>query len=102
MIGAWWAYEVLSWGGYWAWDPVENASFMPWLVATAFLHSSLVQERRGMLQSWNFVLVIGAFSLTILGTALVDTGSKADEVIFEDEPMLTMYDEMSGTREARG
>jgi cytochrome c-type biogenesis protein CcmF len=75
VLGAWWAYEVLSWGGYWAWDPVENASFMPWLVATAFLHSSLVQSRRGALQSWNFVLVIGAFALTILGTFLTRSGT---------------------------
>ena len=73
-LGAWWAYEVLGWGGYWAWDPVENASFMPWLVATAFLHSSLVQQRRGMLEAWNFVLVIGTFSLTILGTFLTRSG----------------------------
>jgi cytochrome c-type biogenesis protein CcmF len=76
-LGAWWAYEVLSWGGYWAWDPVENASFMPWLVTTAFLHSSLVQARRGALQSWNFVLVIGAFALTILGTFLTRSGTIA-------------------------
>ncbi|HJR87972.1 MAG TPA: cytochrome c biogenesis protein CcsA, partial [Acidimicrobiia bacterium] len=76
-LGAWWAYEVLSWGGYWAWDPVENASFMPWLVATAFLHSSLVQARRGALQSWNFVLVISAFALTILGTFLTRSGTIA-------------------------
>ena len=62
-LAAWWAYEVLSWGGYWAWDPVENASLLPWLMATAFLHSAVVQERRGMLQAWNFVLVIAAFSL---------------------------------------
>lgn len=74
VIGGWWAYEVLSWGGYWAWDPVENASFLPWLVATAFLHSALVQARRGMLQAWNFVLVIAAFSLTILGTFLTRSG----------------------------
>ncbi|MDX1448540.1 MAG: heme lyase CcmF/NrfE family subunit, partial [Acidimicrobiia bacterium] len=77
VLGGWWAYEVLSWGGYWAWDPVENASFMPWLVATAFLHSALVQRRRGMLQSWNFVLVIGAFALTILGTFLTRSGTIA-------------------------
>jgi cytochrome c-type biogenesis protein CcmF len=77
VLGGWWAYEVLSWGGYWAWDPVENASFMPWLVATAFIHSSLVQRRRGMLQSWNFVLVIGAFALTILGTFLTRSGTIA-------------------------
>ncbi|MDH5295093.1 MAG: cytochrome c biogenesis protein CcsA, partial [Acidimicrobiia bacterium] len=75
VLGSWWAYEVLSWGGYWAWDPVENASFMPWLIATAFIHSALVQQRRGMLQSWNFVLVIGAFALTILGTFLTRSGT---------------------------
>jgi cytochrome c-type biogenesis protein CcmF len=75
VLGGWWAYEVLSWGGYWAWDPVENASLMPWLVATAFLHSALVQRRRGMLQAWNFVLVISTFSLTILGTFLTRSGT---------------------------
>ncbi|HSK07822.1 MAG TPA: cytochrome c-type biogenesis CcmF C-terminal domain-containing protein, partial [Acidimicrobiia bacterium] len=74
-LGGWWAYEVLSWGGYWAWDPVENASLMPWLAATAFIHSGLVQQRRGMLQAWNFVLVISAFSLTILGTFLTRSGT---------------------------
>lgn len=75
LLGGWWAYEVLSWGGYWAWDPVENASFMPWLAATAFLHSGIVQQRRGMLQAWNFILVISAFSLTILGTFLTRSGT---------------------------
>ena len=75
LLGGWWAYEVLSWGGYWAWDPVENASLMPWLVATAFLHSGIVQQRRGMLQAWNLVLVISAFSLTILGTFLTRSGT---------------------------
>jgi len=75
VLGGWWAYEVLSWGGYWAWDPVENASLMPWLVATAFLHSAIVQQRRNMLQAWNFVLVISAFSLTILGTFLTRSGT---------------------------
>jgi cytochrome c-type biogenesis protein CcmF len=75
VLGGWWAYEVLSWGGYWAWDPVENASFMPWLVATAFLHSAIVQQRRDMLQAWNFVLIISAFSLTILGTFLTRSGT---------------------------
>ncbi len=74
-LGGWWAYEVLSWGGYWAWDPVENASLMPWLVATAFLHSAIVQQRRNMLQAWNIVLVISAFSLTILGTFLTRSGT---------------------------
>ncbi len=75
LLGGWWAYEVLSWGGYWAWDPVENASLMPWLAATAFIHSGLVQQRRGMLQAWNFVLVISAFALTILGTFLTRSGT---------------------------
>ena len=75
VLGAWWAYDVLSWGGYWAWDPVENASLMPWLVATAFLHSAIVQQRRNMLQAWNFVLVISAFALTILGTFLTRSGT---------------------------
>jgi cytochrome c-type biogenesis protein CcmF len=74
LIGGWWSYEVLGWGGYWAWDPVENASFLPWLTATAFIHSAIVQRRRGMLQSWNFVLVIATFALTILGTFLTRSG----------------------------
>src|SRR5688572_17971539 len=74
MMGMWWSYEVLGWGGYWAWDPVENASFMPWLTATAFLHSVMVQERRGMLRVWNLSLIIATFTLTILGTFLTRSG----------------------------
>lgn len=74
VLGAWWSYEVLGWGGYWAWDPVENASFIPWLLATAFIHSSVVQVRRGVLQTWNYVLVIGTFAATILGTFLTRSG----------------------------
>ncbi|MEX2419087.1 MAG: cytochrome c-type biogenesis CcmF C-terminal domain-containing protein [Acidimicrobiia bacterium] len=74
VLGAWWSYEVLGWGGYWAWDPVENASFLPWLTATAFIHSAVVQRRRGMLQAWNVALVIGTFALTILGTFLTRSG----------------------------
>lgn len=74
VLGAWWSYEVLGWGGYWAWDPVENAALMPWLVATAFIHSAAVQVKRGMLQAWNFVLVLATFSLTILGTFLTRSG----------------------------
>lgn len=77
VLGGWWSYEVLGWGGYWAWDPVENASFMPWLVATAFIHSSFVQMRRGMLQAWNFILVIAMFAFTILGTFLTRSGTIA-------------------------
>jgi cytochrome c-type biogenesis protein CcmF len=72
--GGWWSYEVLGWGGYWAWDPVENASFLPWLTATAFLHSAMVQERRGMLKTWNLTLIISTFLLTLLGTFLTRSG----------------------------
>jgi cytochrome c-type biogenesis protein CcmF len=74
LLGAKWAYETLGWGGYWAWDPVENAAFMPWLVATAFLHSVMVQERRGMLRVWNMLLVVLAFSLCLFGTFLTRSG----------------------------
>ncbi len=74
FLGAWWSYEVLGWGGYWAWDPVENAAILPFFAATAFLHSALVQRKRGMLQAWNFMLVIAAFSLTLLGTFLTRSG----------------------------
>jgi cytochrome c-type biogenesis protein CcmF len=74
VAGMWWSYEVLGWGGYWAWDPVENASLMPWLTATAYLHSAMVQERRGMLRLWNVNLVVGTFVLTILGTFLTRSG----------------------------
>jgi cytochrome c-type biogenesis protein CcmF len=75
LLGGWWSYEVLGWGGYWAWDPVENAAFLPWLAATAFIHSAVVQRRRGMLQAWNLILVISTFSLTILGTFLTRSGT---------------------------
>ncbi|MFN7148321.1 MAG: heme lyase CcmF/NrfE family subunit [Microthrixaceae bacterium] len=74
ILGAWWSYEVLGWGGYWGWDPVENASLLPWLTGTAFLHSVMVQERRGMLRVWNLSLVCATFSLTILGTFLTRSG----------------------------
>jgi len=74
VLGAWWSYEVLGWGGYWAWDPVENASLLPWLTATAYLHSVMVQERRGMLRVWNLSLLVATFSLTILGTFLTRSG----------------------------
>ncbi|HUV13933.1 MAG TPA: heme lyase CcmF/NrfE family subunit [Acidobacteriota bacterium] len=73
-LGGRWAYEELGWGGYWAWDPVENASFMPWLVATAFLHSIMVTEKKGMLKLWNFVLIVLAFELTIFGTFITRSG----------------------------
>ncbi len=74
VLGAWWSYETLGWGGYWAWDPVENASLLPWLTGTAFLHSVMVQERRGMLRVWNLSLVIATFALTILGTFITRSG----------------------------
>jgi cytochrome c-type biogenesis protein CcmF len=74
LLGAWWSYEVLGWGGYWAWDPVENASLLPWLTATAFIHSVIVQERRGMLRVWNLSLILATFCLTILGTFLTRSG----------------------------
>ncbi|UCC73233.1 MAG: heme lyase CcmF/NrfE family subunit [Gemmatimonadota bacterium] len=74
VSGAWWSYEVLGWGGYWAWDPVENASFLPWLTATAFLHSIMVQERRQTLKMWNILLVIATFLLTLFGTFLTRSG----------------------------
>jgi cytochrome c-type biogenesis protein CcmF len=74
VLGSWWAYEVLGWGGVWAWDPVENASFLPWLTGTAYIHSVLVQERRGMLRVWNLSLLVATFSLTILGTFLTRSG----------------------------
>lgn len=74
VTGAWWSYEVLGWGGYWAWDPVENASFLPWLTGTAFLHSVIVQERTGMLRVWNLSLLLATFGLTIFGTFLTRSG----------------------------
>jgi cytochrome c-type biogenesis protein CcmF len=74
VLGGWWSYAVLGWGGYWAWDPVENASLLPWLAATALLHSAVVQARRGRLQAWNFALVIATFALTVLGTFLTRSG----------------------------
>jgi cytochrome c-type biogenesis protein CcmF len=74
ILGGWWSYEVLGWSGVWAWDPVENASFLPWLTGTAYIHSVLVQERRGMLRVWNLSLLLATFSLTILGTFLTRSG----------------------------
>ena len=74
FLGAHWAYSVLGWGGYWGWDPVENASLMPWLTGTAFLHSVMMQEKRGMMKSWNVWLIFSTFLLTILGTLLTRSG----------------------------
>jgi len=74
VLGSWWAYAVLGWGGYWAWDPVENASFLPWLTSTAFLHSAMVQERRHTLKLWTVSLSLASFLLTILGTFMTRSG----------------------------
>ncbi|HEX9508753.1 MAG TPA: cytochrome c biogenesis protein CcsA, partial [Myxococcales bacterium] len=74
ILGSWWAYAVLGWGGYWAWDPVENASFLPWLTATAFIHSTMVHERKKVLKLWTLSLVLGTFLLTILGTFMTRSG----------------------------
>ncbi|MGA7396528.1 MAG: heme lyase CcmF/NrfE family subunit [Solirubrobacterales bacterium] len=74
ILGSRWSYTELGWGGYWAWDPVENASIMPWLITTAYLHSIMVQEKRGMLKVWNVSLIIASFTLALLGTFLVRSG----------------------------
>ncbi len=74
ILGAWWAYHVLGWGGYWGWDPVENVALLPWLCGTAFLHSIIVQERRGMLKKWNMLLILITFCLAIFGTFVVRGG----------------------------
>ena len=74
ILGGQWAYEELGWGGFWAWDPVENAAFMPWLTGTAFLHSMMIQEKRNMLKIWNVVLIIITYGLTIIGTFLTRSG----------------------------
>ena len=87
ILGAWWSYEVLGWGGYWAWDPVENASFLPWLTGTAFIHSVMVQERRGMLRVWNLSLLLATFSLTILGTFLTRSGVLDSVHAFTESPI---------------
>ena len=91
LVGAWWSYHVLGWGGYWAWDPVENAAFMPWLPATAFLHSVQVQERRSMLKVWNLSLIIIAFSLTIFGTFLTRSGILSSIHAFSSGPVGTVF-----------
>jgi cytochrome c-type biogenesis protein CcmF len=91
LVGAWWSYHVLGWGGYWAWDPVENAAFMPWLPATAFLHSVQVQERRHMLKVWNLSLIIVAFSLTIFGTFLTRSGVLSSIHAFSNGPVGTIF-----------
>src|SRR4051794_34383481 len=87
-LGMIWAYEELGWGGYWAWDPVENAALLPWFTATAFLHSVMVQERRSMLRVWNVTLVIVTFFLTIFGTFMTRSGVVQSVHAFGDDPVL--------------
>lgn len=88
VLGGLWAYEELGWGGYWAWDPVENAGLLPWFTATAFLHSIMIQERRGMLRVWNLVLVIISFWLSIVGTFLTRSGVVQSVHAFGEDPKL--------------
>ena len=88
MLGMLWAYEELGWGGYWMWDPVENAALLPWFTATAFLHSVMVQERRGMLRIWNVSLVIVTFFLTIFGTFMTRSGVVQSVHAFGEDPEL--------------
>jgi cytochrome c-type biogenesis protein CcmF len=91
-LGMIWAYEVLGWGGYWGWDPVENAGLLPWLTATAFLHSAMVQERRGMLRVWNMTLVVVTFFLTIFGTFMTRSGIVQSVHAFgEDKKLALMF-----------
>ncbi len=87
LLGAQWAYVELGWGGYWVWDPVENAGFMPWLVGTAFLHSVMIQRRRGMLKVWNMVLIILTFTLSIFGTFLTRSGILSSVHTFAESAM---------------
>ena len=87
LLGGWWSYEVLGWSGVWAWDPVENASLLPWLTGTAYIHSVLVQERRGMLRVWNLSLLVATFALTILGTFLTRSGVLKSVHTFGDGPV---------------
>jgi cytochrome c-type biogenesis protein CcmF len=90
ILGGRWAYEELGWGGYWAWDPVENAGFLPWFTMTAFLHSVIIQEQRGMMKVWNLVLVITTFVLTIVGTGLTRTGAVQSVHAFGEDNALAL------------
>ncbi|HEU4727971.1 MAG TPA: heme lyase CcmF/NrfE family subunit, partial [Kofleriaceae bacterium] len=90
ILGGRWAYEELGWGGYWAWDPVENAGLMPWFTATAFLHSAIIQEQRGMMKRWNMVLVIVTFFLTIFGTFMTRSGIVQSVHAFGEDNVLAL------------
>ena len=91
MLGSWWAYSELGWGGWWFWDPVENASFMPWLVGTALMHSLAVTDKRGVFRSWTVLLAIGAFSLSLLGTFLVRSGVLVSVHAFATDPARGVF-----------
>ena len=91
MLGSWWAYYELGWGGWWFWDPVENASFMPWLVGTALVHSLAVSEKRGSFKSWTLLLAISAFSLSLLGTFLVRSGVLTSVHAFATDPTRGIF-----------
>ena len=91
MIGSWWAYYTLGWGGWWFWDPVENASFMPWLVGTALLHSLAVTEKRGTFRNWTVLLAICAFSLSLIGTFLVRSGVLTSVHAFATDPRRGVF-----------
>ena len=90
-LGSWWAYYELGWGGWWFWDPVENASFMPWLVATALVHSLSVSEKRGAFKQWTVLLAIGGFSLSLLGTFLVRSGVLTSVHAFASDPSRGLF-----------
>src|SRR5678816_3204531 len=91
MLGSWWAYYVLGWGGWWFWDPVENASFIPWLVGTALIHSQAVTEKRGSFRAWTLLLSIFAFSLSLLGTFLVRSGVLTSVHAFASDPKRGLF-----------
>ncbi len=91
IVGGWWAYLELGWGGYWAWDPVENASFLPWLTVSAFLHSMMIQERKGMLRTWNLSLIILSYILSLFGTFLVRSGILTSVHAFGDSNLGTYF-----------
>ncbi len=91
VLGMWWAYVELGWSGYWAWDPVENSSFLPWLTNTAFLHSIMIQEKRGMLRKWNVVLVVTSFLLAIFGTFITRSGVIESVHSFAQSPVGTWF-----------
>ena len=91
MVGSWWSYYELGWGGWWFWDPVENASLMPWLVGTALMHSLAVTEKRGLFRHWTILLAISAFSLSLLGTFLVRSGVLTSVHAFATDPSRGLF-----------